>query len=130
MPTEDTLKELAMEWVRLYNEDHVRLVNDLYTDDLEARAMGLPVVLKGKESLITAAGNALNNAPGRQMRIERILSSDQNNVAIIEAVLTDPERGANWQSPCCVVLTLRGDRVVSERTYLDKTKWPGLAGKY
>lgn len=126
MVSKSDMVALAKRWIELYNEDHVQLVNELYTDDLEARAMGLPFVLLGKENLLAAASKSHTTAPNRRLRADDIHTAA--DVIVIEATLLDPDQGRDWESPCCVVLSLRGGLVKSERIYLDVTKWPGMAG--
>lgn len=116
--------ETVRRWEQLYNESHEQLVDECYAADLEARAMGLPGVIRGREQMRQGAGEVLRVAPRRRMRVDRIHPS--GNVVVVEAVLLDPDRGPDWQSPFCSVLTFRDGKIVDDRTYLDVTRWPGV----
>jgi ketosteroid isomerase-like protein len=111
-------------WEQLYNESHEQMVDECYAADLEARAVGLGAVIRGREQLRQAAGAVLQIAPRRRMRVDRVHPS--GNVVVVEATLLDPDQGPDWQSPFCSVLTFRDGKIVSDRTYLDVTRWPGI----
>jgi ketosteroid isomerase-like protein len=66
----------------------------------------------------------LRAAPKRRMRVDR--THVVGNVVVVEAVLIDPDKGPGWQTPFCAVLTFRDGKIITDRTYLDFTKWPGL----
>lgn len=115
---------LVRRWETLYNEDHDRMADECYAEDVNARAMGFDGVLEGRAQLRFAANAVLQIAPKRLMRVDHIHVS--GNVAVAEAVLLDADQGPDWQSPFCAVLTFRDDRIVSDRTYLDLRNWPGI----
>ena len=71
-----------------------------------------------------AANAVLAAAPRRKMRVDHIHPCGET--IVVEAVLLDPDRGDDWESPFCAVLTLRDGMIVSDHTYLDFTQWPGL----
>ncbi len=42
-------------------------------------------------------------------------------------VLSDPDQGADWKLPFCVVLTFADGKVVRDDTYTDFSRWPGFS---
>ena len=124
MTTEEqqTLKAAA-QYVELYNTDVERFVHECYTPDCEAYAMGGGII-RGHEQFLRVEQAVLRAAPRRRMRVER--THVVGNVATVEVVLLDPDKGPDWQIPFCAVLTCRDGKIVTDRTYADFTNWPGI----
>ena len=48
-------------------------------------------------------------------------------MVVVEAVLVDADKGADWKIPFCAVLTFTDGKIVSDQTYADFSKWPGMS---
>jgi len=110
---------LAKEWERTFNHDIERMVNELYAPDAL-----LGGVVMGPEKFLRFERRVLDAAPNRAMRIERTHALDDG--VVVEAVLVDPDKGADWKIPFCAVLKVSDGRIVRDDTYGDVTKWPGM----
>ncbi|MBI3249640.1 MAG: nuclear transport factor 2 family protein [Deltaproteobacteria bacterium] len=104
----------------LYNTDAERFVRECYTPDCEVNGG----FIRGYEQFIQVEKNVLRAAPKRTMRVDRRYAT--GNAVIVEAVLLDPDKGAEWQLPFCAVLTCRDGKIASDWTYAEFSKWPGL----
>lgn len=113
---------LVEHWQQTYNDDVEAMIKDCYAPDAEvmftgASAKGHAQFLKLEKAIATAA-------PGRMMRIDRVLFAG-NDRAIVEAVILDKAR-PDFMSPWIALLTVRDGRIVRDRTYLDPAHWPGI----
>jgi hypothetical protein len=70
------------------------------------------------------AGGGPGLAPALHPRRSHARPGD---VVIVEAALRDPDRGADWETPFCAVLTFRDGLIVNDRSYLDLRRWPGIS---
>ena len=124
--TETEKKNLAMVrlWQELFN-DADRMADECYAEDTEARCMGVPIVIKGREGMREGARAAIDASPRRRMRIDHVFPS--GDVVVVEAALVDPDRGQDWETPFCAVLTFRDGLIVNDRSYLDLRRWPGIS---
>lgn len=124
MSTHSTQEQQNIELVRsyedTYNNNIERFVFDCYTPDCEVNG-GL---IRGHEQFIQIERNVLKVAPKRRMRVDRTHATD--NVVVVEAVLLDPDQGADWNLPFCAVLTCRDGKIATDWTYAEFAKWPGL----
>jgi hypothetical protein len=77
-----------------------------------------------EEKFLRFERRVLDAAPNRAMRIERTHALDDG--VVVEAVLVDPDKGADWKIPFCAVLKVSDGRIVRDDTYGDFTKWPGM----
>jgi ketosteroid isomerase-like protein len=107
------------DWEETFNHDIERMVNDLYAPDA---ALGGQVL--GPEKFLRFERRVLDAAPRREMRVEHTHAVD--DVVVVEAVLIDPDQGPDWKVPFCAVLTFKDGVIVSDRTYADYSKWPGM----
>lgn len=123
MPDPDALLALADRWRDLYNEDPARMVRDCYAPDCKVYPMGKGVI-EGHAGLLHVEEVVLKQAPRRHMSVERRHVSD--NIVCVEAVLRDPDRGADWALPFVAVLTVEDGRIAVDRSYADWSRWPGL----
>ncbi len=119
-PEEQRNIELAKRWEETYNTDTRRLVSDCYAADCEVN----DGFVRGHAQLLKIEQDVLEAAPKRRMRVDRRHAT--GNVVIVEAVLLDPDQGEDWQLPFCAVLTCRDGTIVTDRTYAEFSKWPGL----
>ncbi len=113
---------LVEHWQQTYNDDVERMIADCYAPDAEvmftgASARGHAQFLKLERAIKAAA-------PGRIMRIDRVLFAGDDR-AIVEAVILDKAR-PDFMSPWIALLTVRDGRIVRDRTYLDPAHWPGI----
>ncbi|MFF7454715.1 nuclear transport factor 2 family protein [Kitasatospora sp. NPDC008115] len=125
-PTESRNLALTDLWIELYNTDVHRLINELYED---GATLLLPGFLEttDKAELHRAESYILTKAPDRRARILRSIAKD--DTVTVECVLSgsDPEDGRPWETYWCAVLRFRDGRVISDHSYVDTVKWPGLS---
>lgn len=119
-PEEQHNIELARSYEDTYNTDIERFVYDCYTPDCEVNGS----FIRGHEQFIQIERTVLTVAPKRRMRVDRIHAT--GNVVVVEAILLNPDQGADWQLPFCAVLTCRDGKIATDWTYAEFTKWPGL----
>ena len=120
-PEEQRNLAVAKQYELLYNTDIKRFVHECYTPDCVVNG-GL---IRGYEQFVQVEEKVLRAAPKRTMRVDRTYPS--GNAVIVEAVLLDPDQGADWQLPFCAVLTCRDGKIATDWTYAEFSKWPGLA---
>jgi ketosteroid isomerase-like protein len=123
MSEEERNLEAVRRWADLYNEDVARMVEESYADEFEVDVRG-QFVMHRRETFQRAEAAVVAAAPRRRARIERMIAA--GDTVIVEAVLVDPDRGEDWQSPWCALLRLRDGKIVSDHTYLDAARWPGF----
>ena len=107
-------------WVETFNHDVETLARELYAPDAL-----LGGVVMGPDKLIRFEQRVLKAAPKRYMTVERTHASG-DDVIVIEGVLHDPDQGADWKLPFCVVLSITNGRIVRDDTYTDFSRWPGV----
>jgi ketosteroid isomerase-like protein len=117
--TTETNIARVKEWEDTFNNDIERMVHELYAPDAL-----LGGVVMGPEKFLRFERRVLDAAPKRTMRVERTHAVD--DVVAVEAVLVDEDKGADWKIPFCAVLTFRDGRIISDQTYADFSKWPGM----
>ncbi len=117
------LLALADRWRDAYNVDAARMVRDCYAPDCQVYPMGMGVI-EGHAGLLQVEEVVLKQAPRRTMSVERRHVS--GNVVCVEAVLHDPDQGADWVLPFIAVLTVEDGRIAIDRSYADWSRWPGL----
>ena len=117
------LLALVDQWRDAYNDDPARMVRDCYAPDCKVYPMGKGVI-DGHAGLLHVEEVVLHQAPRRTMSVERRHVS--GNVVCVEAVLHDPDQGADWTLPFIAVLTVENGRIAIDRSYADWSRWPGL----
>jgi hypothetical protein len=119
--TEKTEKhhDLAEQWAQAFNTDVEKLINELYSPDCLFSGVAL-----GHDKLLRFERRVLAAAPHREIRIDKTYAAGE--VVTIEGVLLDPDQGADWKLPFCAVLTWRDGKVVSDNTYAEMSRWPGV----
>jgi ketosteroid isomerase-like protein len=115
----DTNRALAEQWAQAFNTDVEKLITELYAPDCLFSG-----VEYGHERMLRFERRVLAAAPRRAIRIEKTHAVD--DVVTVEAVLLDPDQGSEWKLPFCAVLTWRDGKVVSDNTYTDMSRWPGM----
>ena len=115
----ETNQALAEQWAEAFNTDVEKLITELYAPDCLFNG-----VEYGQDRMLRFERRVLAAAPQRSIRIEKTHAVD--DVVTVEAVLLDPDRGADWKLPFCAVLTWRDGKVVSDNTYTDMSRWPGM----
>ena len=116
----ETNVALADRWAQAFNTDVEQLITELYAPDCRFSGVEL-----GHERLLRFERRVLAAAPHRAIRIEQ--THAVGDVVTVEGVLLDPDQGADWKLPFCAVLTWRGGKVVSDNTYADMSRWPGMS---
>lgn len=111
---------VAKRYEDLYNTDVTRFVHECYTADCEVNGG----FIRGHEQFVQVEQNVLRAAPKRKMHVDRKYAT--GNVVVVEAILLNPDQGADWKLPFCAVLTCRDGKIVSDWTYAEFSKWPGL----
>lgn len=126
MNEEERNLEAAKRWAHLYNTDVHRMVDESYAKEAEVHAMGLLTIRENPDYLHSVEEAVLKAAPDRQARIERTIA--KGDTVVVEAVLfgTDKNTGKTWETPWCALLTFKDGKIITDHTYLDQTKWPGI----
>lgn len=99
------------------------MVLDCYAPDCRVTPMG-GKELQGHAVLRKVEEAVLEAAPRRVMRVDHRHAT--GDIAIVEAVLLDPDQGDDWQLPMVAVLTVKDGKITADRTYADWSSWPGL----
>lgn len=110
---------LVKRWEETFNNDVETMVRELYAPDA---VLGGAVL--GHEKLLRLEHRVLAAAPRRAMRVDRTHPS--GDVVVVEGVLLDPDQGADWKLPFCVVLTIANGKIVRDDTYTEFSRWPGM----
>jgi hypothetical protein len=120
--TDQTERNLALaeQWAQAFNSDVEKLINELYSPDCLFSGVQF-----GHEKLLRFERRVPAAAPNRTIRVDR--KHAVGDVVTVEAVLVDPDRGADWKLPFCAVLTWRDGKVVSDNTYAELSRWPGMS---
>jgi ketosteroid isomerase-like protein len=108
-------------WAALYNTDVTRMVRKCYHPDCVVDVKG-GITFQGHETFIAIERGVERVAPRRRTRVLRAVAA--GDTVAVQAVLTDPDRGAEWQSPFCAVLTLHDGLILRDESYLDLRVWP------
>lgn len=116
--------QLVRHWEHTYNTDVERLVLECYAPD--AHLCFNSAEVHGHEQLMRVCKGVFGACPTRRMRVDHVHFSG-NDTVILEAAILDLAQ-PEFYSPFCTLLTIRGGRIVRDRTYLEPTRWPGLAG--
>jgi hypothetical protein len=103
-----------------YNNDIERFVADCYSPDCIVNGGAI----RGHEQFLRVEKRVLRMAPHRTMRVER--THHCGDVVVVEAVLLDPDQGEGWSLPFCAVLSCSDGKIVSDWTYAEFAKWPGI----
>ncbi len=123
MTTQVNPVAFAQLWQGLYNHAVERMSEECYAADCEVSAMGA-AVFRGRAALAKVEQAVLRAAPTRWMRLDAVHGDAQ--VLVVEATLLESPAGGAWAVPFCAVLTLKDGQIVSDHTYADWSKWPGL----
>lgn len=123
MTEQERNTEVARQYVDLYNEDIERFVREVYTPGCVVYCMGGPTI-RGTEDFLKVEKTILQAAPGRRMRMTH--SHAAGDTVVVEAIVTDPAQGADWELPFVAVLTCRDGRIHTDRSYAEWPRWPGL----
>jgi SnoaL-like domain len=113
----------AERWQTLYNNDVASMVSECYAENCEVSAMGAGT-FKGRAALAKVEQAVLRAAPTRWLRIDSVCSAQER--VVVEATLLETPQGGAWSVPFCAILTIANGLIVSDHTYADWSKWPGL----
>jgi ketosteroid isomerase-like protein len=122
-PEEQRNLDTARRYEALYNADIDRFVREVYTADCTVYCMGGPTI-HSADALLEVEHIVLRAAPDRRMRVDHYHAAGE--CVIVEAVITDPARGADWSLPFVAVLTCRDGKIHVDRSYAEWPRWPGL----
>lgn len=122
-PEEQRNLDTARNYEELYNNDIERFVHEVYTADCTVYCMGGPTI-RGAEELLKVEQTILQAAPERRMRV--VHSHAVGDRVIVEAIVTDPARGKEWELPFVAVLTCLDGKIHTDRSYAEWPRWPGL----
>jgi hypothetical protein len=99
-------------WEKTWNEDVMRMVDELYAEDCEVRNMITGFVVRGREPFREVERAIEAHSPDRRMRVYRAIAS--GDVVALEA---DVFFGGE-QSQGCVFLTFdEGGLITSDHSY-------------
>ena len=99
-------------WEKTWNEDVMRMVDELYAKDCEVRNMITGFVVRGREAFREVERAIETHSPDRRMRVYRTIAN--GDVVALEA---DVFFGGK-QSQGCVFLTFDTDgRITSDHSY-------------
>jgi ketosteroid isomerase-like protein len=108
-------------WGQYYNTDVARMVRECYAPDCVVEVKG-GISFQGHDTFIAIELGVERVAPNRRGRLQRVIATGDTVVA--QGLLTDADRGADWESPYCAILTLRDGLIVRDESYLDLRVWP------
>ncbi|WKU05584.1 nuclear transport factor 2 family protein [Micromonospora sp. HUAS LYJ1] len=110
-------------WIEYYNTDVHRMIDDSYAPDVNVVCPGL-IDITDRAQFHEIEQSVLDAAPDRRARIDNLIAAGDH--VIVEAVLfgTDTDSGTTWETPWCAILTFRDGTIVTDHTYLDRTRWP------
>ncbi|MFD0849356.1 nuclear transport factor 2 family protein [Sphingosinicella xenopeptidilytica] len=111
-------------WAELYNTDVARMISELYHPDATMGVMGSGEI-SDPEPFKEFEQAVLRAAPRRYIRIQATYPFE--NHVVVESLLFDPDKGANWSLPFCTILTFRDGKIATDRNYLDFSQWPAAA---
>jgi ketosteroid isomerase-like protein len=115
--------KLIRHWEETYNGDNVAtMIKDCYAPDATVLFNGASV--HGHEQFIKLEEAIKNAAPSRKMRIDRIRFAG-DDVVVVEAVNLVDEK-PDFYTPWAAILTIKGGKIVSDHTYLEPDRWPGI----
>lgn len=109
-------------WRDTYNNDVDKMIADTHAKD--ATVMFNAARVAGHEQFLRLEKAIKAAAPGRMMRVDRVLFVD-DQTAVVEAVILDKAR-PDFFSPWIALLTIRDGKIVQDRTYLEPHRWPGI----
>ena len=113
---EKQVLEVARLYEKFYNTD-IKSFAALYTEDCIVNGG----VYRGRETLFRNESAYLNAAPNRIMRIDETHAS--GDIVIVQGVILDPDRGADWVVPFSAVLTCRDGKIAQDWTYAEFSKF-------
>lgn len=109
-------------WQDLYNNQGARFVDECYTSDVTLDCPGA-LLIHGRETFRAIEDAVCDEAPRRWFRIDRTIAQD--DVVVVQATLYDPDRGDDFETRFCAVLTFDDQGLVTnDTTYLDPARWP------
>ncbi len=113
--------EAVERWGDLYNNDVHTMVTECYSPEFVAEIKGI-MTYRGFETFHALEAGALEVAPNRRAESERILP--MGDKVLVQGNLLDPDKGPDWRTPFCTILTFADGLIVRDETYMDLTSWP------
>lgn len=107
-------------WVETFNNDIPGLAQ-LYAPEFVANGATM-----SRDKLLRFENRVLDVAPKRFIEHKR--THVAGDVTTVEGVLRNPDEGEDWKLPFCAVLTWQDGHVISDYTYTEFSRWPGMGG--
>lgn len=109
-------------WAELYNAGGSGFVAECYVQDVVLDCPGV-LLIQGREAFTAIEDAVCVAAPKRWFRIDRKIA--QGDLVVVQATLFDPDKGDDFETRFCAILTFDDEGlVVNDTTYLDPTRWP------
>jgi ketosteroid isomerase-like protein len=119
--TEERNLAAVERWAELYNTDVERMVRECYAPDCLIDVKN-GISFQGHETFAAIELGVERQAPRRRGTIVRAFAS--GDTVTVQGLLTDEDRGPDFRSEYCAVLTLRDGLIVHDQSYLDLRVWP------
>lgn len=121
MTTEERNLAAIERWAELYNTDVERMVRECYAPDCLIDVKN-GISFRGHDTFAAIEVGVERQAPRRRGAIVRAFAS--GDTVTVQGLLTDEDRGPDFRSEYCAVLTLRDGLIVHDQSYLDLRVWP------
>jgi ketosteroid isomerase-like protein len=127
-PTDTERRNLATveRWAELYNSDVERMVRECYAPVCVVEVKN-GITFRGHDTFAAIELGVHRVAPRRRAEVLGTVAA--GDTVVVHGLLTDPDRGADFASRYCAVLTFRDGLIARDESYLDLRVWPdpGLA---
>jgi ketosteroid isomerase-like protein len=114
--------QVVQRWHDTYNTDVEKMILETYAKEADVFFTGASA--HGHDQFMTLEKAIKAKVPGRHMRIDHLYFIGDDR-AVVEAVILDSAR-PDFYSPWCAILEIRDGKIVTDRTYLEPTRWPGI----
>jgi len=113
--------ETVARWAELYNSDVPAMVRQCYAPDCVVEVKN-GITFRGHDTFVAVELGVERTAPRRRGTLLRAIAS--GDTVIAQGLLTDEDRGPDFQSQYCAILTFRDGLIVHDESYLDLRVWP------
>jgi ketosteroid isomerase-like protein len=108
-------------WAELYNTDVERMVRECYAADCVVEVKN-GISFRGHDTFVAVELGVERVAPHRRGALVGVIAA--GDTVVVHGKLTDPDRGADFASLYCAVLTFADGLIVHDESYLDLRVWP------
>jgi ketosteroid isomerase-like protein len=119
--TERRNLETVERWAEFYNTDVERMVRECYAPDYVVEVKN-GISYRGYDTFVAIEQGVERVAPRRRCSLVGVIAA--GDTVVVQAMLTDADRGPDFTSRYCAVLTLRDGLIVRDESYLDLRVWP------